>query len=271
LTSDSDLETRKLNTPDNVVQTMIISVSNTKGGCSKSTTAVNLSADLSRMGKRVLLVDLDHQGAATQGLGIHRETLSKTMYDVMTKDTSIKDIIIDFGKELPNLDIAPSNLDLVGVELDLANQMAREKILKNKLNELKGEYQYIVLDNPPNLGLIVINSLVACDMILIPVQCEYYSLFGMSHLIKTINKVETRLGNKPDMRVLLTMYSKTNLCKQISQQIKDYFKDKVLQTIIPRNVRLAESPSFGLPICLYDPDCSGAEAYEKLAKEVLSL
>jgi chromosome partitioning protein len=247
---------------------MIISIANQKGGCGKTTTSINLSTYLALKGKRVLLVDLDPQGAATEGLGVDMWQLKKTVYNVMVDEIGITETVVPTA--IPNLDLAPCNLELSGAEMELANAMAREYILQEKLQGL--DYDYILIDSPPSLGLLTLNSLTACDMLLIPLQCEYYSLAGMSQLLKVVEKVVSKLGNNPQRRILLTMYdARTSLSKQIADRVKDYFKDDVFQTVIPRNVKLAEAPSFGKPIHLYDPTSAGATAYEQLAEEVLNV
>ncbi len=251
---------------------IIASICNNKGGVGKSTTAVNLAAYLAQSGKKTLVIDLDPQGAATVGLGAHPWELKSQMYDVFIKDTSIKDIAI--ATEVPNLDLAPCNLDLSGVEPELANQIAKEFILREKVEKLEG-YDYVIIDNPPTLGLLTVNSLMASTDLIIPVQCEFYALGGMAQLMKVIdmaNQVRERMkmGAKPNRHVLLTMYdSRTNLCKLVVDKVREMFTSDVYKTVIPRNIKLAEAPLSGKPICLYAPDSPGAEAYKKLAEEVL--
>lgn len=247
---------------------MIISVANQKGGCGKTTTSINLSTYLALKGKRVLLIDFDPQGAATGGLGVDMWKLQRTIYNVMIDDMNISDVVIH--TLVPNLDLAPCNLELSGAEMELSNSMAREYILREKLHGL--DYDYILIDSPPSLGLLTINSLTACNMLLIPLQCEYYSLAGMSLLLRVVEKVASKLGNNPKRQILLTMYdTRTSLSRQIANDVKAYFKDEVFKTIIPRNVKLAEAPSFGRPIQLYDPASAGAIAYEQLAEEVINV
>jgi len=247
----------------------VISVCNHKGGCGKTTTAINLGAYLALHGSKVLLIDLDPQGAATTGLGIDKWRLTQHMYDVLVRDTEIGDVVLP--TEIAGLHIAPSNIDLSGAEPELANQIARELILKEKLENLN-QYDFAIIDTPPSLGLLTINSLTSCTLLLIPLQCEFYAMEGLSQLLKIVDKINTKLGNKPTRRVLLTMYdSRTNLSKQVAEKVQEFFKGDMLQTIIPRNVRLAEAPSFGKPICLYDPTSAGAIAYEELAEEVLNV
>lgn len=247
----------------------VVTVCNHKGGCGKTTSSINLAAYLAQKGEKVLLIDLDPQGAASTGLGIDKWHLKKHMYDVMVNETSIQDVILP--TEVPELFIAPCNIDLSGAEPELANQIARELILKEKLAPLK-DYNYAIIDTPPSLGLLTINSLIPCSLLLIPLQSEFYAMEGMSQLLKILKMVEARLGNKPTRRVVLTMYdARTNLSKQVADQVRDFFKEEVFSTIIPRNVKLAEAPSHGKPICLYDPESAGAVAYRQLAEEVMQL
>ncbi|VVB65361.1 Nitrogenase iron protein [uncultured archaeon] len=247
----------------------VVTVCNHKGGCGKTTTSINLAAYLALKGKKVLLIDLDPQGATSTGLGIDKWHLERHMYDVMVNETPLQEIVLP--TEIPGLFIAPCNIDLSGAEPELASQIARELILKEKIQPLK-DFDYIIIDTPPSLWLLTINSLIPCSLLLIPLQSEFYALEGMSQLLKIVKMVETRLGSKPTRRVLLTMYdARTNLSKQVAEQVRDYFKDQVFQTIIPRNVKLAEAPSHGKPICLYDPESAGAEAYERLSEEVMQL
>jgi chromosome partitioning protein len=246
---------------------MIISIANQKGGCAKTTTSINLSTYLALKGKRVLLVDLDPQGAATEGLGVDMWQLKKTVYDVLIDETPFQEIIRSTA--IDGLYLAPCNLDLSGAELELANAMAREYILREKLKDL--DYDYVLIDSPPSLGLLTINSLTACGLLIIPLQCEFYALAGMRQLLTVVEKVASKLGNDPKRKILLTMYdARTSLSKQIADQVRNYFKDQVFKTVIPQNVKLAEAPSFGKPIYLYDSTSSGAVAYEDLAEEVLN-
>ena len=239
-----------------------------KGGCGKTTSAINLATYLSLAGKETLLIDLDPQAASTSGMGIDETGLQKQIYDVMVGDVQISDVVQHTMIE--GLDIAPSNLDLMGAELELSNQLAREFVLKNKLSNVT-DYDYIVLDSPPNLGVLTVNGLVACSTLIIPVQCEYYSLKGMAQLLKMVEMIKTRIGSKPKRRILLTMFDgRANLSKQVVEQVRDYFKDEVYQSVIPRNVKLAEAPARQKPIALHDPESTGAEAYKKFATEVMN-
>ena len=239
-----------------------------KGGCGKTTSAINLSAYLALAGKKTLLMDLDPQAASTTGLGIDEMSLKKQIYDVMVGDAQISDVVQH--TMIDGLDIVPSNLDLMGAELELSNQLAREFVLRNKLSTVD-RYDYIVLDSPPNLGVLTINGLVACTKLIVPLQCEFYSLKGMAQLLKMVDMVKTRIGNKPKRRILLTMFDgRANLSKQVVEQVRDYFKNEVYQTVIPRNVKLAEAPARQKPIALHDPESTGAVAYKKFAEEVLN-
>jgi chromosome partitioning protein len=246
----------------------VITVTNQKGGCGKTTTSINLSAYLAQRSIPVLLIDIDPQGAATTGLGVDKWGLDKTIYDVLIGEASFEDIIIQ--TDVPNLYLAPTNINLSGAVLELAGQMGREYLLKEKLDHVD-EYDYIIIDTPPSLDLLTINALVASTEILVPIQTEYYALEGMSQLLKIVDMVEKRLGTKLNRRFLLTMFdSRTKLSNEVAAQVKDHFKGEVFQTVIPRNIRLAEAPSYGEPISIYDPESSGAKAYEQLAVEVIA-
>ena len=246
----------------------VISVANQKGGCGKTTTAVNLSAYLAQKGKRTLLIDLDPQGAATTSLGVKKRKLEKTVYNVMVDDIGLSDVVIP--EVAPGLDIAPANMNLSAAEQGLVNQPGRETIIKMKLKAQNG-YDYVLIDTPPSLGILTLNSLVACNTLIIPVQTEYFAMEGMSQLLKIIKMVEERLlGNSIKRRYLLTMYdARTNLSKEVAEQVREHFKDEVYKTIIPRSVKLAEAPSHGKPISLHEPESPGALAYQQLADEVI--
>jgi chromosome partitioning protein len=244
----------------------VISIANQKGGVGKSTTAINLSAALALKGKRVLLIDMDPQGATTVGLGL-REA-SPTIYNVIVDEADIEDAIIP--TEIEGLDLIPSNIALSGAEIELSSQIGREYILRNKLAKIKDNYDYVIIDTPPSLGILTMNSLVASDEVIIPIQAEYYALEGIGLLLKAIKLVRERLGIPIEIRgFLITMFDKrTNISKEVREEVKRIFGEKVFKTMIPRNVRLAEAPSHGKPIFLYAPDSRGAKAYMKLAEEV---
>jgi chromosome partitioning protein len=247
----------------------IIAIANQKGGVGKTTTAVNLSACIAEKGKRVLLLDIDPQGNSTSGLGIDKASLKSSAYDLLINNASAKSVTIP--TMIKTLDIIPANIDLVGAEIEMVSAMAREHILKTALQQIKDEYDYIFMDCPPSLGLITLNALTAADKILVPIQCEYYALEGLSQLINTIKLVKTRLNPALEVEgVVLTMFDgRTNLSIQVVEEVKKYFRDKVYKTIIPRNVRLGEAPSFGLPVIRYDANCYGAQCYNELADEVM--
>ena len=246
-----------------------IAVANQKGGVGKSTTAINLSACLAEQGKKVLTIDMDPQGNTTSGLGVDKE-VEESVYDILVNDTEVQKVVKKTN--IKNLDICPSNINLAGAEVELVSMMSREYRLKEKLDIIKNEYDYIIIDCPPSLGLITLNAFTASDSVLIPVQCEYYALEGLGQLINTINLVKKHLNKNIEIEgALLTMYDiRTNLSNQVVKEVKKYFNDKVYKTTIARNIRLAEAPSFGLPIMLYDEKCKGAAAYKKFAKEFLS-
>lgn len=246
----------------------VIAVANQKGGVGKTTTTVNLSTLLAKKGKKVLLIDTDPQGNATSGLGITKE-LELSVYDILIGDTTFEETVQD--TEIKNLQVCPSNISLAGAEVELVSMMSREQRLKTKLDEVKDNYDYILIDCPPSLGLITLNAFTASDTVLIPVQCEYFALEGLGQLLNTVNLVKKHLNKNLEIEgALLTMYdARTNLSNQVVKEVKKYFEDKVYKTVIPRNVRLSEAPSYGMPITIYDPRSKGAKAYEKFAKELL--
>lgn len=248
----------------------IISFANKKGGVGKTTTAINLAAYCAELGKKVLLVDVDSQGNATTGLGFSKSALKKSVYNVLIEDDSAENNILP--TQVKQLDLLPANVDLTGAEVDLVYKRDREKILKTALDKIKGSYDYIFIDCPPSLGLVTINAWVASDSILIPLQSEYYAMEGVSQLMNTIAMVRQHLNPALIIEgVVITMYDgRALISKQITSEIKKFFKNKLYEIIIPRNVRLAEAPSHGLPIVLYDPKCTGARAYKALAEEFLS-
>ena len=248
----------------------IISIANQKGGVGKTTTSVNLSAILAKKGKKILLIDADPQGNATSGIGMDKENEFST-YDLLVTESPVVDIIKK--TEVKNLSICPSNLNLAGAEVQLVSMMSREQRMKEKLAEVKDKFDFIFIDCPPSLGLITLNAFTASDSVLIPVQCEYYALEGLGQLINTVELVKKHLNK--DLYIegaLLTMYDiRTNLSNQVVKEVKRYFNNRVYKTVIPRNVRVSEAPSYGLPITVYDPHSKGAKSYEKLGKEFLRL
>ena len=248
----------------------IISVANQKGGVGKTTTTVNLCTIIAKKGKKVLLIDADPQGNATSGLGVEKEVEFST-YDILVNDTEMKDTIQD--TIIINLKVCPANMSLAGAEVELVSMMSREQRLKEKLEEIKDEFDYIFIDCPPSLGLITLNSFTASNSVLIPVQCEYFALEGLGQLINTINLVKKHLNKDIQIEgALLTMYDvRTNLSNQVVKEVKKYFNEKVYKTVIPRNVRLSEAPSYGMPITEYDPRSKGAKSYIKFAKEFLKI
>jgi len=246
----------------------IIAIVNQKGGVGKTTTTVNLSAALAKKGKKVLLIDEDPQGNATSGVGVNKNQ-EKSTYDIIINETEFEEVII--GSSVKKLDVCPSNINLAGAEVELVPMMAREGRLKEKIESIKDKYDYILIDCPPSLGLLTINALTAANSIIIPIQCEYYALEGVGQLMNTVNLIKKQLNKDLYIEgVVLTMNdARTNLSNQVISEVKKYFKDNVYKTIIPRNVKLSEAPSFGMPITTYAPLSKGARCYEKLAQEVI--
>jgi chromosome partitioning protein len=247
----------------------IIAICNQKGGVGKTTTAVNLSAFFALEGKKTLLIDIDPQGNATSGIGIDKTTIEYTSYDALLDGAKIEDIIKH--TDITNLSIIPSNLNLIGAEVELVGAIGREFKLKNTLGSIKETFDLIIIDCPPSLGLLTINALTACDSVLIPIQCEYYALEGLGQLTKTLERVRQNLNPSLQMEgVLLTMADyRTRLTDEVIDEARNYFKEKVYHTVIPRNIKLTEAPSFGKPIALYDMTSIGAQRYQQLAREIL--
>ena len=248
----------------------VISVANQKGGVGKTTTTVNLGTILAKRGKKVLLIDADPQGNATSGLGVEKEAEYST-YDILVNDTEMIEALQK--SSIRNLLVCPANMNLAGAEVELVSMMSREQRLKEKLEEIKDKFDYIFIDCPPSLGLITLNAFTASDSVLIPVQCEYFALEGLGQLLNTIELVRKHLNKKIQIEgALLTMYDvRTNLSNQVVREVKKYFNNKVYRTVIPRNVRLSEAPSYGMPITEYDPRSKGAKSYVKFAREFLKL
>lgn len=256
---------------DHVIgQTRIIAIINQKGGVGKSTTAINLAAALGEMGKQVLLVDLDPQGNSTSGLGVEKALIDTCIYDVLLSDVDIQEAIIP--DVCTDLDLVPATINLAGAEVELVTEMARENRLKDAIGTLRGKYDYILIDCPPSLGLLTVNALVAADKLLIPIQCEFYALEGVTKLLESMKRVKTRLNPTLDIfGVLMTMYdARTTLSKQVVEEVRGYFGKTLFDTPIPRSVKISEAPSFGMPITEYDPHGKGAIAYTELAKEVIN-
>lgn len=246
----------------------VIAIANQKGGVGKTTTAVNISAIFAKKGKKTMLIDADPQGNATSGLGIDKD-VELSIYDILINDIEMQEVLKD--TKVKNLKICPSTMNLAGAEVELVSVAEREYKLKEKLDIIKDDYDYIIIDCPPSLGFVTLNSFTAADSVLIPIQCEYYALEGLGQLINTINLVKRGLNRELEIEgAVLTMYAtRTNLSNQVVKEVNKYFGDKVYKTVIPRNVKLSEAPSYGMPITMYDARSKGAKCYEKLAKEIL--
>ena len=247
----------------------IIAIANQKGGVGKTTTSINLSSCIAAKGKKVLVVDIDPQGNTTSGYGIEKNDLDNTIYELMLGDCSIEDCIIK--DVIENISILPSNVNLAAAEIELIGVDKKEYILKNEIDWVKDRYDYIIIDCPPSLSLLTVNAMTTADSVLVPIQCEYYALEGLSQLIHTVNLVKERLNPNLEMEgVVFTMYdSRANLSAQVVENVKSHLNQKVYRTVIPRNIRLAEAPSYGQPINIYDPKSAGAESYLALAEEVI--
>lgn len=253
--------------------TEIIAILNQKGGCGKTTTAVNLGTALALLNRKILVIDMDPQGNATTGFGIDKNNQDKTIYSVLSGNITLEDSIIRTG--IKNLDIVPSNISLSGAEIELSKTIGPHSLLKESIDGVQSSYDYIFIDVPPSLGLLTLNSIVASDSVIIPIQAEFYALEGMADLIEAMDLVKTRLKSpSPIKGILLTLYdSRTRLGREVYKNIKEFFggTEKIFETTIPRNVKLAEAPSHGKPCIIYDDECSGTEAYKKLAEELIKM
>ena len=248
----------------------IIAVANQKGGVGKTTTSINLAACLAEKGKKVLAVDMDPQGNLTSGLGVDKDSVEKSIYELIIGEVDIKEVI---NKEvLENLDIIPTSIDLSAAEIELIGVDDKEYILRNAIDQVKDQYDFVIIDCPPSLSMLTINAMTTADSVIVPIQCEYYALEGLSQLIHTVELVKDRLNSKLEIEgVVFTMYdARTNLSLQVVENVKDNLQQNIYKTIIPRNIRLAEAPSYGLPINKYDPKSTGAESYMLLAEEVIN-
>jgi len=247
----------------------VFAITNQKGGVGKTTTAINLSTCISFYQKRVLLIDIDPQGNTSSGIGLDRLKIKRCVYDVLINQVPINEVIMQ--TQIKNLDVLPSTIQLAGAEIELVNYISRENKLKHAIKPIKDDYEYIIIDCPPSLGLLTLNSLTAADSVIIPIQCEYYALEGISQLLNTINLVRENLNSTLEIEgILFTMYdSRTNLSRDVVEEVRKYFRGKIFKSVIPRNVRVSEAPSYGKPVVVYDKKSKGAIAYKKLAKEVM--
>ena len=248
----------------------IIAIANQKGGVGKTTTSINLSASLAAKGKRVLVIDTDPQGNTTSGFGVEKNDLENTIYELILSECSIKECILN--DVIPGVSIIPSNVNLAAAEIELIGVDRKEFILKREVEWVKESYDYIMIDCPPSLNLLTINSMTTADSVLVPIQCEYYALEGLSQLIHSVNLIKERLNPDLEMEgVVFTMYdSRTNLSSQVVENVKNHLSENICKTIIPRNIRLAEAPSHGMPITMYDPKSAGADSYRQLAEEIMN-
>lgn len=247
-----------------------IAIANQKGGVGKTTTSINLSAALAVKGKKVLVIDMDPQGNTTSGFGVNKNELDNTIYELILGECSIQDCILK--EVIPGVSMLPSNVNLAAAEIELIGVEKKEYILKNEVDWIKDQYDYIIIDCPPSLSMLTVNAMTTANTVLVPIQCEYYALEGLSQLIHTVNLVKERLNAELDMEgVVFTMFdSRTNLSNQVVDNVKNHLNQNVYNTIIPRNIRLAEAPSYGMPISMYDPKSAGAESYMLLADEVIN-
>ena len=250
----------------------VIAIANQKGGVGKTTTSINLSACLAEAGKKVLVIDTDPQGNATSGLGLDKDECENTVYDLVLDQCSIKECMYKVDN-IPNLTVIPSNVDLAGAEIELLGINEKEYILRNAVDYVKDDFDYVIIDCPPSLNMLTINAMTTADSVLVPIQCEYYAMEGLSQLIHTINLVKKKLNPYLEMEgVVFTMYdSRTNLSQEVVESVKEALEERVFETNIPRNVRLAEAPSYGMPICKYDASSAGAQAYASLADEIIKV
>ena len=248
----------------------IIAIANQKGGVGKTTTAINLSACLAEKGQKVLAIDMDPQGNMTSGLGLDKDSIEKNIYDLMIGESDVKEVLQKDA--LDNLDVIPTSIDLSAAEIELIGVEDKEYIIKNAIEEIKDNYDYVIIDCPPSLNMLTINAMTTADFVLVPIQCEYYALEGLSQLIHTVELVKERLNPVLEIEgVVFTMYdARTNLSLQVVENVKDNLQQNIYKTIIPRNIRLAEAPSYGMPINLYDSKSAGADSYMRLADEVMN-
>ena len=249
----------------------VIAIANQKGGVGKTTTAINLSAAVAKKGKKVLVIDMDPQGNTTSGFGIEKNELENTVYELMLGEASVKECIINGPVKDLSLDLIPSNINLAAAEIELIDQERKEYVLKNELDWVKDQYDYIFIDCPPSLSMLTINAMTAADSVMVPIQCEYYAMEGLSQLIHTINLIKKKINPALNLEgIVFTMYdSRTNLSGEVVESVKDGLEDHIFETLIPRNIRLAEAPSYGMPINVYDSKSAGAEAYRNLASELI--